>query len=147
MRSKDEVKKEMETNRDNFYKTTLCGLRKNNPCLEELMWKAIKTAKTKDFVQIKMVRLALAVLRAVGATDSSDPDYIKVQKGTIVIMDKYELWKENMPSGFSLGTQDLVAYANRKINKGDNIKCEDALNAMKKLVTAFYLEKTSSNLQ
>lgn len=141
MRSKDEIKKEMEANRKNFYRMTLCELRKNNPCLEEFMWRAIKTAKTKDFIQIKIVRLAIVVLRAIGATDKEDPDFVRVSKDTIEKMERCGLWKENIPSGFSLGTEELISYVNRKINKKDDIRCEEALNRMKQLVSAFYLEK------
>lgn len=141
MRSKDDIKREMEENRSNFYRTTLCKLKKNNPALEEFMWKAIKTAKTQDFIQIKIVRLAIVVLRAIGATDKEDPDFVLVSKDTIEKMEKHELWKRNIPSGFSISTQELISYVNRKINKRDNIKCEDALNRMKKLVSVFYLEK------
>lgn len=141
MRSKDEIKKEMEANRENFYRTTLCELRRNNPCLEEFMWRAIRTAKTKDLIQIKIVRLAIVVLRAIGATDKEDPDFVRVSKDTIDKMERLELWKNNIPSGFSIGTKELVSYVNRKINKKDDIKCEDALDRMKQLVSAFYLEK------
>ena len=141
MKSKEEIKKEMETNRDNFYRMTLCELRKNNPDLEDFMWRAIKTTRTKDLIQIKIVRLAIVVLRAIGATDKKDPDFIRVSKDTIEKMERYELWKNNIPSGFSIGTKELVSYVNRKINKKDDIKCEDALDRMKQLVSAFYLEK------
>lgn len=141
MKSKEAIKKEMEVDREHFYRTTLCDLRKNNPVLEEFMWKAIKTAKTRDFIQIKIVRLSLVVLRAVGATDKEDPDFIRVSKETIEKMEKEEMWKKNIISGFSISTEELISYVNRKINKEDNIRCEDALNRMKQLVSAFYLEK------
>jgi len=119
----------------------LCELRKNNPDLEDFMWRAIKTTRTKDLIQIKIVRLAIVVLRAIGATDKKDPDFIRVSKDTIEKMERYELWKNNIPSGFSIGTKELVSYVNRKFNKNDDIKCEDALDRMKQLVSAFYLEK------
>jgi len=103
MKSKEEIKKEMEANRENFYRMTLCELRKNNPDLEEFMWRAIKTTKTKDLIQIKIVRLAIVVLRAIGATDKKDPDFIRVSKDTIEKMERYELWKNNIPSVFRSG--------------------------------------------
>jgi len=141
MKSKEEIKKEMEVNREHFYRKTLCDLRKNNPILEEFMWKAIKTAKTRDFIQIKIVRLSLVVLRAVGATDKEDPDFVCVSKKTVEKMEKEEAWKKNIISGFSISADELISYVNRKINKEDGIRCEDALNRIKQLLTIFYLEK------
>lgn len=144
MKSKNEMKTEIKEKGDQFFRDTSQKLRRSNPYLHEFMRNAVKTAKTKEFIHVDIVRLALVALCAMGATDENDPDFVKVSKETIE-----EIGGQSFQYDFVFDSPireaELIAYVNRKINPKNKITCEDALEKIKKLITAIYLEKENKD--